>query len=184
MANLLTVLGILVTLLIALFPYLRKTFFQGPELTIEFKKGQTSSNSLGVIYNSLFDGLYDMRKEKLQYQYTWNFEIIIRNNSEYTAYYPKIFFKDNNSPFLTIENLNEQQPIGSKEKITLKAVYQEIEETTSDKRSKMIDLPIAITETQILLEYKNDKKTIFYTLYNQTYKSNDFFRRKPKIFRV
>lgn len=59
-------------------------------------------------------GIYEMKDAILILDLTYEMEIIIRNNSEVTAFYPKIFFTNNKSPFARMEKLNELEPISSK----------------------------------------------------------------------
>lgn len=180
-------LGVLSVLLAVLIPvaiWYRKSYLEGPELTIEFKRDGGDSAPIGFSNKNVpdADGVIDTRDALQIFQLTWRFEIIIRNNSEYTAYYPQILFKDNQPTFFTIEQLNIQEPIASKGKFIIKAVYNNLEEAKGTERSKMIDLPPIFNDMQILLEYKNGKKSKFFTLYKQIYKSNHFSRRKPKGF--
>jgi hypothetical protein len=178
------VISVILAVLIPVAIWYRKSYLEGPELTIEFKRDGGNSAPIGHSNKNIpdADGVIDMRDALQIFRLTWNFEIIIRNNSEYTAYYPQILFKENQPTFFTIEELNMQESIASKGKAVIKAVYNELEEAKGTERSKMIDLPAVFNDMRILLEYRNGKKSKFFTLYNQMYKSNDFTRRRPKGF--
>lgn len=185
MANLFAVISILVAIFIALIPHIRKAYLQGPELTIELLRNGGGSLPMGLSNKNIpdDDGVIEMRNAIQIFRLTWNLVLIIRNNSEQTAYYPRMVFGKDQAAFFSIDVLNEQEPIGSNGKITLTAVYQEVEEVKGEQRNKMIDLPPAIKDIQILLEYKNASKRTFYTHYGNTDKSNIFLRKKPKEFK-
>lgn len=180
----LAVLSVMLTILIPLIVWIRKTYWEGPELTVELKKDGGTSSPIGFSNKNVPDenGVVEMREAIQIFRLKWDLEIIIRNNSEYTAFYPQITFKDNIPYFVHIDKINEQEPIASKETITIKATYQELEEAKGIERNNMVNLPPEINDIQILLQYKNGKKINFYTLYKQLDRSNTFFRKSPKKF--
>jgi len=126
------------------------------------------------------NGVIEMRDAIQLFHLTWNIEFIIINNSEHTAYYPKIELRNLRKPFNKIDTLNENEPIASKSKVVIKGVYEEIEEAKGTERNKMIGLPPVLRNIDVILEYKNSSKTPFYTYYNAMYQSNDYSRKKPK----
>jgi hypothetical protein len=180
LATILTATGVLIAFISLLIS--RKK--EQPELTIEFKKTGGSSSNRGISNKSKpnEEGVYEMRDAILILDLSYDIEIIIRNNSEVTAYYPKILFQNNQSQFVRIDKLNELEPILSKESKTLNAVYKEIEEKKGSERTDTRFFPENLKDIQILLEYKNSKKKTFYTAYKQADKSNTFLKKKPKIF--
>jgi len=177
------VISLALVVLIPLIIWIRKSYFVVPELTIEFKKDGGSSSPIGFSNkNVAVDGVIEMRDAIQLFRLRWDIDIIITNNSEHNAFYPTMSFKETQPPFVRIEKLNELTPIASREIIKIKAVFEELEEAKGAERNDMKNLPLSLKDIQILLSYKNSAKSRSYTLYNNSDKSNKFFRRKPPRF--
>ncbi|MBE9586023.1 hypothetical protein IM792_16340 [Mucilaginibacter sp. JRF] len=154
-----------------------------PKLTVEIFKDNTSSSPIGPSNKNVpIDGVIEMRNAIMIFELTWNIKIIIRNNSEKTAFYPKIYFKNAQPYFLRIDKLNELESIISNETKTLNAAYQEFEEVTGNERNDMLVLPETIMRIEILLEYQDGNQKKYFTHFKQVNKENNFMTKKPKAF--
>src|SRR5258708_23507455 len=102
------IISLIIAVLIPLIIWLRKSYLEGHELTIEIKRDGGSSAPIGFSNKNVPDKdcVIEMRDALQIFRLTWDIEIIIRNNSEYTAYYPKIQFENEQPPFVRFENLN------------------------------------------------------------------------------
>lgn len=174
-----------VAIIIAVAPFLWKRYFSRPELTIEVIKGSGVSSNVGVSNkNDISKGYIEGNTAIYVFRINWNFKIVIRNNSEIIAYYPKIFLDTTNPKFTKIENLNELIPISNKETVELKAEYTKFEECEGKDRSDVSNFPEELKNIKILLEYKNASKIKSYTLYSYSDNvKNLFLLRRPKVFR-
>ncbi len=109
-----SLIGICVTLCLALIVWVRRRYFTRPELTIELKFDRGHSRELrksniqcepdeivGTPENPIY--VYDAEKALRIWEKKWNMDLYIRNNSDHTAYYPKIHF-DSQKVALPISN--------------------------------------------------------------------------------
>lgn len=96
----------------------------------------------------------------------WRYEVIVRNNSSQTAYSPKIKFIGKQK-FDYIEPLNSQSPITSNSSISLKANFKKEIESKSDEANRIAKtfFPDELIGLTILIEYKNEKKRRFKTIF-------------------
>lgn len=178
--------GLLLTVLIALIPYFRKVYFIGPELTIELESDGGMSKSRGMSpKNDTSKGYIDGNNAIHVFELTYNVNLIITNNSNITAYYPKLDFLNQQLSFTSLDKLDYNTPIKGDEKIKLKGKYTMFEEATGKQRTKIRGLPDNFKDLKILLEYKNPYKKQFFTIFsNSTNPSrNKYIRRKPKEFK-
>src|SRR6201995_2357558 len=108
-ATILTAIGVIVAIITLLVTYK----WERPELTIEFRGNGGHSSPMGHSNKNVpgADGFYDGNNAILIIEMLYNLQIVIRNNSELTAYYPKIYLKETQPPFYRIDTLNEQVPI-------------------------------------------------------------------------
>ncbi|WP_448633240.1 hypothetical protein [Pedobacter panaciterrae] len=185
--QIIAIVAIIVTILVPLTIWIYKRMFVGSELTIHLEK--TGSQSVQRGYSNdqvVVDGVIDARTAKRIFLLKWEFDLIITNNSDHTAYYPSIKFKDDRNPFFSLDRLNHLKPISSKESIVLSGVYQELEEATGDGRTNIgtVAIPTSINNVEILLEYSNSSKAKFYTVYKNKDQVNTFHKVKPKGFIV
>lgn len=90
----------------------------------------------------------------------WKYELIIRNNSNYSAFYPELEFKKGKFKNL-INNLNKNKAIQPFEEITLNVKHSLILEATGKDAIKYMDstyLPDELENLTILLKYENETK--------------------------
>ena len=115
----------------------------------------------------------------------WKYNMIIRNNSSYPAYKPKIIFpKSNKYQFSYIEKLNSNKPIKALEETTLTTKYSYKIEALGKDAADMVrnKMPAnsAFDEMRIVLEYENENGRKFYTNFQVSEGSNTHSNRKPK----
>jgi len=179
-------LGLIITVLIAMIPHFRKVYFIGPELTIELipdgenimKKGLSGKNNTSKGYVNRNNAIY-------VFEVTWNVNLKITNNSNITAFYPKLHFLNQQLSFTLLDKLDLNKPIQGNEQILLKGKYVMYEEVNEKKLTKTNGLPESFDDLKILLEYKNPNKKNFYTIFSNSNDAerNVYSRKKPKEFR-
>lgn len=180
------ILGLIITVLIALIPYFRKIYFVRPELTIELiPDGGVSMNYGLSSKNQITEGFIDGNNAIYIFQVTWKVILKITNNSEVTAYYPKIIFLNDQLGFSRIEKLEKNKPIKENEQVLLKGDCVKYEEVEGKERTEPNGLPPSFNDLKILLEYKNASKKKFYTIYSNAKEGekNLYRRRKTKEFK-
>ncbi|MBN1185574.1 MAG: hypothetical protein JXB49_25030 [Bacteroidales bacterium] len=180
------IIAIIVALIIAIIPWIRKKFFIRPELTFELiPDGGLNSNEGLSWKNDLSKGYIEGEKAIHVWGLKWKYKLIIRNNSDVTAFYPKIYRKSSGIWFTKIDSLNNLKPIKtSDDDIVLKCEYQKYTESIPSERPKLDKFPVEFQDLKILLEYKNSAKSRFYTLFefDNFTNNNNFIRFKPKGF--
>ncbi|HVW14464.1 MAG TPA: hypothetical protein VHB54_11590 [Mucilaginibacter sp.] len=188
-----SVVGIGVTIGLAILVWIRRKYYTRPELTMELKPNGGHSVPLGMSNNQgepdEIQGtherpiyVYDAEKALRIFEKKWDIKLFIRNNSDHTAYYPKIHFSHERKGFTSIDTLNTQVPIGSRQEIVLKAEYKELEETTGRNRTEVRGLPPALDDLKICLEYKNRSKRTYYSFYDNKTKTIEFKRKLNNSF--
>jgi hypothetical protein len=176
----LVILGLIITLLIALIPFFRKIYFVGPEITIEFipEGGQSTNEGLSN-KNEISKGYIDGNNAIHVFKVTWNIKIKISNNSPVIAYYPELKLIDAQLRFSYLEDLDMYKPIQENEQLFLKAKFTIFEEAKAQDRIQPAGLTHHLYNIQILLSYKNQHKKNFYTVYTNQNKQNSFHRILP-----
>ena len=179
------IISILVVIIIAFIPYIRNKYFLGPELTLEIIPEGGMSSPVGLSSKNIVndEGNIEGNNAIRIFRLTWRFKVIIRNNSDSTAYYPKLHFIDSNPKFTKIDPLNELQPIINTQPKELKSEYSKFEECQGKDRTKTTGIPEDFSNLKIFIESKNGKKMKFYTLYSVANNKNKVVRRKPKEFK-
>jgi|WetSurMetagenome_2_1015567.scaffolds.fasta_scaffold169733_2 hypothetical protein len=180
---LLGIIGLIITVGIALIPYFRKVYFLGPELTIEVLPDGGSSGNRG--YSSKNDkskGYLNVEEAIHIFEVTWKIKIKITNNSTIIAYYPEIEFINQQLGFSNISELDRNKPIKENEQLVINATYKIFEECTGRDRTQIKGLPDHLKDLKIVLSYYNPSKKPFFTIYSHSKQSNrnKYTRTKPK----
>jgi len=176
---------LIIPLCLVLIPFLWKVFLYGPELTIELISSGGTSEPFGLSTNNDYSKGYIEGINEINYfKVTWKFKVIITNNSMLTAYYPKLIFPEGQLAFTLIDELKYLNPIKENEIISLNAKFEIIEECKGVDRTHIKGLPPHFENLRLLLEYKNQYKRIFFTLFifDNKQGKNNFQRKKPKEF--
>jgi len=177
-----TLLALLGGFVIAIVPYIWKRYITRPEMTIEIIKNGGTSYIKGLSDKNIFteEGYIDGDSAIRVFEITWRFQIKITNNSDLTAFYPKLTFNPNGPKFSLIDKLNTNQPIKPTETIVLKAEYRKFEEKTGKERTALgRQIPEELKKLGLLLEYQSPQKSKFYTIFDFNENTNKFVRRIP-----
>ncbi len=180
------ILGLVLSLVLVLIPFLWKRYIARPEVTIEIIKNGGFSSPRGLSHKNKVneEGYIDGNNAIRIFELTWRFKIRITNNSELTAFYPELDFNPNGPKFTLIDTLKKLQPIKSTETIELNVEYRKYEEKTGQERTDLgKEMPTEFTDLGLLLGYQNSYKTDFYTLYNFSDKKSVFLKRKPREYK-
>lgn len=180
------IISIFVAIIIAITPWIKKKYFTRPELTIELVYNDGLNLNLGLSHkNDLSLGYIEGDKAIHVWSLIWKMKLIIRNNSDITAYYPEILFKNDALNFTKIDQLNKLKPISNISEIILNCQYQKYCESIPDERPELKKFPQEFDNLEILLQYKNSAKMRFYTLFDFADKNeqNKFKVLRPKRFK-
>ena len=143
-----------------------------PRLEIELEmRGSWLKRGLLIIDNSIpeSDGSIHYRKAKFMYEVFWNFNLIIRNNSSFTAFYPEIEIKDIN--FNKLDELKRAESILAHKKVELEGeVSLQFEGTESEILRYRDDNSFynIFSSGSILLKYENESGQKIITDYKYT----------------
>ncbi|WP_295654918.1 hypothetical protein [uncultured Mucilaginibacter sp.] len=181
-----TVLAIVISatlaILIPVIIYVNKRYFVGGFLTIkiDFKTG--TSSPAGVLIPYIDEDGFGIRNRSIvRHHLTWTYKLTITNNSDHTAYFPRLYYKNDQFPDITIEKLEELKPIGSKESVTMNIKFFENSDTLPTQRKQTDKPPTDFTTLRLLLEYYNGYDSKFYTLYDNADKSNKPSKLRPNF---
>jgi hypothetical protein len=181
MEIILTIVGLILTVLLALIPFFRNKYANRPRLEMQLLKKGGSSHQLGISQKNDFskgelDAITVIRVFELKYR----FELKIVNNSDYVAYYPRLIADVNRNNFTNIDPL-PKHPITNSSEILLKAEFVTMEECSGFQRSDTSKFPKELEGVKILLEYQNTHKTKFYTLFTiyENGNENTLLRKLP-----
>jgi hypothetical protein len=179
------IIAIVVSIVISFIPYYRQKYILRPELTIEIINNGSSSSpkelkrTHEVNKNKNIDDYNIVRVFDL----IWWFKIRITNNSNITAFYPKLTLNPNGPKLLLKKVQSLNKPIKPTESIELEAEYKKHNQKT---KKKSTDIPLEFSNLELLLCYQNSKKSKFYTLYefnSGKKKPNMFLKRMPKKYK-
>ena len=99
------VISVTLAIGIPLIIYLRKRYFVGGFLTIRFEFHNGLSSSAGVLVPYIDDEGFGIRSKSIvRHHLTWSYNITITNNSDHTAFFPKLYYKNDLFPNIIIEN--------------------------------------------------------------------------------
>lgn len=166
---------VLVLLPVTFFSYIKK-LSTTPQLTIEMipsdhyvkKKWITSETDAG---NPLW-----------VYEICWQYKLVIRNHSPHGAYYPKLRSNLCLPHYSHLNVLNHYVPIQPNETTEIQGEYVILEKCAEGKHTKPTGLPEALNKTKFLLEYQNEHKFRFYTVFDFKGQTNTTSRSRPSEF--
>ncbi len=163
--------------LITIIPSFKRKYLSQPKLKVQIVPGQNYSKKKWTTGKTSSAGL-----PLFVYESCWNYEIIIENPSSFDAYYPKIKF-DRVLPYSSqLSILNPSEPIKSLERISLTGNYTKLWQD----EEKDVAIPLGISDDfkkiRIILEYQNEQKTKFYTVFDIGTMTNTLSRTKSSEF--
>lgn len=166
------IVGLIVTIGIALIPYLKRRYGDRPKLEIEiqYRGGTTAPRGISPKTDTS-KGYYESEKAIQIFQLEWRFVVLIRNNSDIAAYYPKIHYKKASTQISQLDKL-PNKPILNSDNISLNGKYHKREESLGSERTQINGLPDEFQQLGIILEYQNTHGTKFYSLYEHQNKEN------------
>jgi len=153
-----------------IFPFINNIFFKRPYLVIEFEpnKGITKQmEMIGHAPNTDFSKPVNLPNNENDYNLNWKFNLIIRNNSEYTAYNVVMYrnaIKNGNLDF--ISQINRNKPLPAHQELVIPFTFSEIKRV-KNKDIRNIDTkePDIFSKLELLINYTNYKQRRFNTLY-------------------
>ncbi|MCU4174830.1 hypothetical protein [Carboxylicivirga sp. N1Y90] len=180
--------SIVLGIVIAIIPYVRRKYFLRPDLTIEIVSDGGLSSPLGLSAKNEVneEGYIDGNTAIRVFELIWQFRVRITNNSDLIAFYPKLEFNPNGPRFTLIDKLNSLEPIEPAETIELKVEYRKYEEKTGKERTNVgKEMPSEFNDLGLLLCYQSPRKSTFYTLYdyNGDGNKNNFINKRPKEYK-
>lgn len=160
--------------LVTLFPKLKKRLQERPKLALTIEPSPDSY--------SIKRWASTRNKNLYIYETSWRFLITIKNNTSFDAHYPRISFDRTLPHYSRISILNHYVPIFAKSETTIEGEYTILEECPEQNNSIPIGIPEALGKVNVLLEYKNEDKVKFYTVFSFKNRANIFYRFKPSEF--
>jgi len=105
------VISVTLAISIPVIIYLRRRYLVGGFLTIKLEFRDGLASPAGVLVPHIDDEGFGIRSKSIvRHHLTWNYIVIITNNSDYTAYFPRLYYKNDLFPNITIEKFEELQP--------------------------------------------------------------------------
>lgn len=164
---------------VTFLPVFRRKFFVRPQISI---KVVSSHNSTKKKWET--QRLSPDNKPLFIYESVWNYQIILENVSCYSAYYPKLKF-DRVLPYSShISVLNHYVPIEPSEKVVLEGNYTVMLQSEEKDITVPVGLPSDMNKLKLLVEYKNEEGTTFYSIHDISHKRTYFSRSAGTEFRL
>jgi len=170
-------------LLTYFLPFIKK-FLQRPIIDVEVLKGGSKSKSLGISNKDLTQDFANADETIRVYEVNFVITLTIWNNSEYTAYYPKVYY-EKKFPHLKVTPLDSIIPIESNKNVEMVFEITDIFESlprnrriTEKEREQLL-----FKQQKLLVEYKNSKRVKYYTLFDFEKKKNIPYFKKPKRYK-
>lgn len=158
--------------------YLKRWHLERPKLEIQVLPGRKSYIKQKSNRNIAQPGL----PPAYIYETCLAFRMVIRNRSDFDAYYPKIKF-DRVLPHGTrIDILNHYVPIPAGGLVVLHGEYKVLASMRNGSPRLTIKVPQEFAPLKVLLSYRNETRNRFYTCYDVGFQLNTFYRFKPSDF--
>ena len=155
-----------------------ENYYKRPLLVVEIepKDGITKTQSpLGLSSKNLNKETNNPDELLYVYEFEWRFNSIVRNNSENNAYDIKILQKNDMPKIGFQEKINFQKALKAHDELNLPVKIVSIVEVLGKDREEIFENdPKIFKDLSISLEYKNDKKNIFFSTFNFNDKSNNY----------
>lgn len=171
------------TIVGAIFPPLKKKFFDQPKIYFDFKwQNSTYSSELAPIndFSEPLDIMEAIRFNNIQ----WNYRLFLRNNSEHTAYNMKLIGPEQGDDFKIVQKINRLKPLLSNTELELRAEFYKFFVGTSVEANNIKEKKEdCLMDKKFILEYTNVKGSKFYTVFDMTEeqdKRNQFLRKLKK----
>ncbi len=165
-------------LIIVIRPYLTKFFFKRPKLEIELHPAEGSYS----IQKWQINEKNHMEEPVYVYEACWCYDIIIRNVSGHDAHYPLI--RSNLAlPYSTnMSVLNHYVPIYAASQTSINVTYKILDQSTERERVVPEGIPAEIKKVKFLLEYTNERRKKYYTVFDCETNSNSKHFTRPSGF--
>lgn len=171
--------SIFVTISLVAIPFIWKKYTDRPENTIEIKFNGGSKRTQGLSRKNKSGASAYAQELVHVYNLKWDFDVIIRNNSDVDSYYTKIEILSELDGKINLLNEEDLNTLKKQSELTLKCNYQKQIETTPHNSPDMRNFPEEFNTLKILLFYNNSYRTKFFTLFENGFQ-NQFLRRNPK----
>ena len=175
------IVGIVVTILLFLIPYFLGAF-KKPRLEITMQRGRLLRTPEGIMPRNdvVADGYIDRRQALRLMKLQWNISIVIRNHSDVTAYKPKLSFIKGGFEIGAIP----QKPITNADEIALIGSYTSIVTEADDFITNFDEeFERIFNRLKLVVEFRNNFGTTYYTRYTYSDKVNKITWLKPKGFK-
>ena len=154
-------------------PFIDIELIRGSSLQFAPKFVRASPKKNGIYSEIEADGIY-------YFEFKIKYELIIRNNSNFVAYYSRIFINTNKLKFIGTDN--SLVPIDLNTPKILKFEVQLHEEMTLTDSKKVLlksNPPDVIRNLTIIVSYQNDERETYFTQYS--FLAGNKYHQKLKI---
>ncbi len=166
----------------ALIPPIKKKYFDQPKVYLVFNFNNASQRPQGL--SSKNDSLQAIAVPHVIYDYElrWEYDLLLRNNSEHTAYNIKLISPTISNKFFLHPKLDTLKPLTENSEVPYSARFSDyFTGNGSEVAVRMKEGSHLLSE--FILEYTNLKGTKFYTQYNHNAeegKRHSFKSANPK----
>lgn len=144
-------------------------FFKSPKLIMELYPNQGKTRlQIYIQYSPKNDTSLPMNRPEAMciYEFEWKFDLMIRNNSEVTAYSTQILQRVNKPELNFKLSLNINKAIQPHQEIKLPQVFSKVDTMHFERELHYVPTPSAFSDLLLLLKYENEYGLGFYSKYN------------------
>lgn len=164
----------------AVYPPLKKKYFDQPKIYINFQY-QSSSKSPKISPKNDTSQPINMMDAIWINELRWRYKLILLNNSEHPAYNIRLLEPDQEHYFVLDPKIDRLKPLLSNNEASYNAIFNDIFEGTGYEANAIIEThPHFLVNKRYVLEYTNVKGTKFYTVFDgskEESKRNEFLRK-------
>ena len=155
------------TFLGVLIPPIKKKYFDQPKIYLVFNLQSASQTPKGLSSKNDLTAPIFVTEAVYNFDLTWDYQISLRNNSEYTAYNLKLTAPPFDTSFKLVQAIDSLKPLSPNNEITtLVRFYLFYEGTGATSNILLQNKPEKLASGEFILEYTNAGGTKFLTKYD------------------
>ena len=168
------------TLAGAIFPPLKKKYFDQPKVYLTFKR-QSSAKKPSLSAKNDTTQPIDLMEAIWFCELRWRYKLTLLNNSEHHAYNIRLLEPLQEHHFLLDPKIDRLKPLLSNTETDYEAIFNDIFEGKGREANEIIQRhPFFLTNNRYVLEYTNVKGKKFYTIFDASKSEelrNEFVRK-------
>ncbi len=155
------------TIVGAVFPPIKKKYFDQPKIYLQFAYDGASKRNLGLSPLNDASQPIDIMSAIYHHDLIWDYKLTLRNNSEHTAYNIQLLEPLQDHAFRLQPKIELLKPIQPNGELIYEAKFSAFHAGPGLEANNLIAIhPDLLRNRKFILQYTNVKGTKFYTLFD------------------